>query len=241
VRSGTPRDDGCRLRGAHQLRADAARSCAKIKAELEKTDFGCLLLFSSSNKRYATATAATSPESTTTGATPSSPATGEPAHHLRFGSEAAAARLNSPGSRSGVSGAHDHVRRAGARLGRAAELHEGPADGLDRHVSGKNKTIGIDLMDSQLLLACRAAIASATTGPDAAGAHGQDRRRDPVPAQRPPPPSTRPSTPWPAFIHAGVRENDIQAEAAPGAPHARANGSSTSRSPALAHPPASAT
>ncbi|MDO8685512.1 MAG: hypothetical protein Q7J78_02455, partial [Clostridiales bacterium] len=35
---------------------------AKIKTEMEKTDFGCLILFDSGNKRYATSTAVASPE-----------------------------------------------------------------------------------------------------------------------------------------------------------------------------------
>ena len=67
---------------------------AKIKTELDKTDFSCLLLFDTGNKRYATATAVASPEVDNMGRYAIVPRTGEPIGLIR---RRFACRLSSTG------------------------------------------------------------------------------------------------------------------------------------------------
>ena len=68
---------------------------AKIKSAMKKTDLGCLLLFDTGNKRYATSTAVASPEVDNMARYAVVPRNGEP-YIFGFGSEVAAEKLNCP-------------------------------------------------------------------------------------------------------------------------------------------------
>src|SRR6056297_1051846 len=67
----------------------------KIKKEMEKSNLGCLLLFESGNKRYATSTAVASPEVDNMGRYAIIPRDGEP-YIFGFGSEVASEKINCP-------------------------------------------------------------------------------------------------------------------------------------------------
>ncbi len=68
---------------------------ARIQQAMENTDFSCLVLFANENKRYATSTAATSPEVCNMGRYAIVPRGGRP-YIFGFGSEVANAKLNCP-------------------------------------------------------------------------------------------------------------------------------------------------
>lgn len=188
---------------------------AKVKAELEKSDFGCLLLFSSSNKRYATATCATSPELDNYGRYTIIPRNGDP-YIFGFGSEVAAARLHAPWIAERAYPAHTTMFGAlvpdwGAPQNFMKDLQMV----LDRHGIGKNETIGIDLMDSQLLLALQAAGYRFGDGQDLMLRARMIKTDDEIGCLR-----NAAATVDAAFdaiarmVRAGVRENEIQAEGA---------------------------
>lgn len=65
----------------------------RIQKEMEKTDLGCMVLFANENKRYATATAATSPHCCNMGRYTIIPRGGQP-YIFGFGSEIAAIELS---------------------------------------------------------------------------------------------------------------------------------------------------
>ena len=66
---------------------------ARIQKFLEKTDFSCLILFATENKRYATSTAVASPEVDNMGRYAIVPRGGKP-YIFGFGSEVANERIN---------------------------------------------------------------------------------------------------------------------------------------------------
>ena len=65
----------------------------RIQQFLEKTEFSCLILFATENKRYATSTASTSPEVDNMGRYAIVPRGGKP-YIFGFGSEIAAQRIH---------------------------------------------------------------------------------------------------------------------------------------------------
>ena len=124
---------------------------AKIKAELEKTDFGCLLLFDNHNKRYATSTAVASPEVDNMGRFSIVPRNGEP-YIFGFGSEVAADKLNCPWIAERAFPAHTTMYGAlpkewGLYKNFLKDLHMV----LDAHGIKKSDPIGIDFLDGQLI------------------------------------------------------------------------------------------
>jgi len=126
---------------------------AKIKAEMEKTDLGCLLLFDSGNKRYATSTAVASPEVDNMGRYSIIPRNGEP-YIFGFGSEVAAEKINCPWIADRAYPAHTTMFGAlpknwGAYKNFIKDLNMV----LDLHGINKKDPIGVDYLDSQLILA----------------------------------------------------------------------------------------
>jgi Xaa-Pro aminopeptidase len=125
---------------------------AKIKAAMEKTDFGCLILFASENKRYATSTAVASPEVDNIGRYAIVPRNGAP-YIFGFGSEVAAEKINCPWIASRAYPAHTTMFGA---LPRAWKTHLDQFEKDLRMVMEENginpkAPIGIDIMDGQLL------------------------------------------------------------------------------------------
>ena len=127
---------------------------AKIKAAMEKTDFGCLILFASENKRYATSTAVASPEVDNMGRYAIVPRNGEP-YIFGFGSEVAAEKINCPWIADRAYPAHTTMFGA---LPREWENHLNGffADltmVLEENGISPEEPIGIDYLDGQLMCA----------------------------------------------------------------------------------------
>ncbi len=131
-----------------RLRRDRMR---KVQEALAKTDYGCLLLFDSHNKRYATSTAVASPEVDLMGRFAVVPRDGEP-YIFGFGSEVAAEKLNCPWIKDRTFPAHTTMFGA---LPKDWGLFENfvkdlemvlDAQGIDR-----SAPIGVDLLDGQLI------------------------------------------------------------------------------------------
>ena len=127
-----------------RLRKDRMR---KVQEALDKTDYGCLLLFDSHNKRYATSTAVASPEVDLMGRFAIVPRGGEP-HIFGFGSEVAAEKLNCPWIKDRTHPAHTTMFGA---LPKEWGLFENfikdlemvlDANGID-----KKAPIGVDLLE----------------------------------------------------------------------------------------------
>ena len=123
----------------------------KIKAEMAKTDLGCLILFDNHNKRYATATCAMSPELDNMGRYAIIPNGGEP-YIFGFGSEVAAEKMNCPWIADRAYPAHSTMFGA---LPIEWGLYENFINDLrmvlNNHNIPKDKPIGIDMIDGQLL------------------------------------------------------------------------------------------
>jgi len=132
-----------------RLRKDRVQ---KIKTEMDKTDLDCLLLFESGNKRYATSTAVASPEVDNMGRYAIIPRNGEP-YIFGFGSESAAEKLNCPWIADRTFPAHTTMfgalpREWGSYKNFIADLKMV----LNKHgISGKAH-IGVDMLDSQLIM-----------------------------------------------------------------------------------------
>lgn len=122
----------------------------KIKNELEKTDFSCLILFASENKRYATSTAVASPEVDNMGRYAIVPKNGEP-YIFGFGSEVAAEKINCPWIAERAYPAHTTMFGA---LPRSWGKYEGFLKDLRMVLDANNLSpkdrIGFDIMDAQL-------------------------------------------------------------------------------------------
>lgn len=125
----------------------------RIQKALEKTDLSCLVLFANENKRYATATAATSPHCCNMGRYAIIPRGGYP-YIFGFGSEIAAIKLHNPWISNNAYPAHttmfgalptdwDCAKRFIADL-RMVLQENGLSD---------KGTIGYDFMDAQLMQA----------------------------------------------------------------------------------------
>jgi Xaa-Pro aminopeptidase len=126
---------------------------AKIKAELNKTDLSCLLLFDTGNKRYATSTAVASPEVDNMGRYAIVPREGEP-YIFGFGSEVAAEKLNCPWIGDRAYPAHTTMFGALPKSFEASKaLVRDLQMVLEANGLSKNDPIGVDILDSQLILA----------------------------------------------------------------------------------------
>jgi len=187
---------------------------AKIMAELQKTDLGCLLLFDSGNKRYATSTAVCSPSVDNMGRYAIVPRNGEP-YIFGFGSEVASEKLHCPWIADRAFPAHTTMFGAlpqgyGATQNFLRDLRMV----LDRHGIGPKEPIGVDVLDSQLILALQEAGFRLGDGQDVMLSARMLKTDDEIQILR-----NAAATVDAAFdgvarlIRAGVRENDIQAEA----------------------------
>ncbi|MCC8189630.1 MAG: Xaa-Pro peptidase family protein, partial [Planctomycetes bacterium] len=126
---------------------------AKIKQAMEKTDFSCLLLFASENKRYATSTAVASPEVDNMGRYAIVPRNGEP-YIFGFGSEVAAEKLTCPWIADRAYPAHTTM--FGALPSAWGKYRDFIADlrmVLEQNGLRQTDRIGIDMLDAQLYLA----------------------------------------------------------------------------------------
>ena len=124
---------------------------AKMQAELEVTDLSCLLLFDNHNKRYATSTAVASPEVDNMGRYAIVPRNGKP-YIFGFGSEVAAEKLNCPWIADRAYPAHTTMYGA---LPKSWGLYKNFIEDLemvlDAHGLGKEDPIGVDVLDGQLI------------------------------------------------------------------------------------------
>jgi len=124
---------------------------ARIKEAMAKTDFGCLLLFDSGNKRYATSTAVASPEVDNMGRYAIIPRNGEP-YIFGFGSESAAEKINCPWIADRTFPAHTTMNGA---LPKSWKAYEGFLKDLrmvlDKHDISESEPIGVDNLDGQLI------------------------------------------------------------------------------------------
>jgi len=124
---------------------------AKIQAELEKTDLGCLVLFDNHNKRYATATAVASPEVCNMGRYAILPRGGEP-YIFGFGSETAAEKLYCPWIAERAFPAHTTMYGALPKeWGLYKNFLKDLTMVLDAHGIRKSQPIGVDFLDGQLI------------------------------------------------------------------------------------------
>lgn len=123
----------------------------KIQVEMAKTDYGCLLLFDSGNKRYATSTAVASPEVDNMGRYAIVPRNGAP-YIFGFGSEVAAAKINCPWIKDRAYPAHTTMFGA---LPRQWGMYEGFFKDLRMALSengiSEKDPIGVDILDGQLM------------------------------------------------------------------------------------------
>jgi len=188
---------------------------AKIKAELDKTDFSCLLLFDTGNKRYATSTAVASPEVDNMGRYAIVPRNGEP-YIFGFGSEVAAEKLNCPWIADRAYPAHTTMFGALPRSwGATNALVRDLEMVLDANGLSRNDPIGVDILDSQLILALPEAGLRLGDGQDVMLSARMIKTADEIAIMR-----LAAATVDAAFdgvarmLRPGIRENEIQAEAA---------------------------
>ena len=188
---------------------------AKIQAELEKTDLGCLLLFDSGNKRYATSTAVASPEVDNMARYSIVPHNGEP-YIFGFGSEVAAEKINCPWIADRAYPAHTTMFGAlpmpwGAHKSFISDLRMV----LEEHGIGPEEPVGVDILDSQLILAMQEEGVRIGDGQEVMLSARMTKTKDEIQIMR-----NAAATVDAAFdtvarmMRPGVRENDIQAEAA---------------------------
>ncbi len=125
----------------------------KIKKEMKKSNLGCLLLFESGNKRYATSTAVASPEVDNMGRYAIVPRDGEP-YIFGFGSEVASEKINCPWIADRAYPAHTTMFGA---LPQKWNTYKNFINDLKMVLAendiDETAPIGIDILDSQLYLA----------------------------------------------------------------------------------------
>jgi Xaa-Pro aminopeptidase len=186
----------------------------RVKAELEKTDFGCLLLFDNHNKRYATSTAVCSPEIDNMGRYAIVPRNGEP-YIFGFGSEVAAEKLHCPWIADRAYPAHTTLFGA---LPSNWDAHKRFIRDLrmvlDENGISPKEPIGIDVLDSQLILALQKEGVRFVDGQDVMMKARLIKTDDEIQIMR-----NAAATVDAAFdcvartLRPGIRENDIQAVA----------------------------
>ena len=186
---------------------------AKIKSAMKKTDLGCLLLFDTGNKRYATSTAVASPEVDNMARYAVVPRNGEP-YIFGFGSEVAAEKLNCPWIADRAFPAHTTMFGALPRGWKAyARFIDDIRMVLDKHGIGSDEPIGVDILDSQLILALQEYGLHVGDGQDVMLEARTVKTQDEIQIM-----ANAAATVDAAFdgiarlIRPGIRENDIQAE-----------------------------
>ena len=186
----------------------------KIKAEMEKTDLGCLLLFDNHNKRYATATAVASPEVDNMGRFAIVPGNGEP-YIFGFGSEVAAEKLNCPWIADRTFPAHTTMYGALPKSwGLNTNFLQDLQMVLDAHGLKKSDPIGVDFLDGQLITVLLEEGYQIADGQDVMLNARKIKTKDEIQIM-----ADGAAVVDAAFhrvarsIQPGIRENDIQAEA----------------------------
>ena len=187
---------------------------AKIKAELAKTDLGCLLLFDNHNKRYATSTAVASPEVDNMGRYAIVPRNGEP-FIFGFGSEVAAEKLYCPWIADRAYPAHTTMygvipKRWGLYKNFVKDLEMV----LDMHGLSKQDPIGVDILDGQLITVLQEEGYEIADGQDVMLDARMIKTEDEIRIMADAAAATDAAFHRVArALQPGVRENDIQAEA----------------------------
>lgn len=188
---------------------------AKVKDELTKTNLGCLLLFDNANKRYATATAVSHPEIDNIGRYAIIPRNGDP-YIFGFGSEVAAEKINCPWIAERTYPAHTTMFGAlPMGWGLYKNFLKDLRMVLDQHGIGSKEPIGVDILDSQTILALQEEGFRIADGQDVMLKARLIKTDGEIQVMR-----TAAATVDAAFdrvartIRPGVRENDLQAEAA---------------------------
>lgn len=123
----------------------------KIHKAMEKTDLGCLVLFDSGNKRYATSTAVASPEVDNMGRYAIVPRNGDP-YIFSISSEGAVQKENCPWIKDRVYPAHTTMFGA---LPKSWGSYEGFFKDLymvmEQNGIDKKAPVGVDILDGQLI------------------------------------------------------------------------------------------
>lgn len=129
----------------------------RIHRYMDVYHIGCLVLFESGNKRYATSTAVASPEVDNMGRYAIVPRGGEP-YIFGFGSEVAVEKVNCPWIADRAYPAHTPMYGAlPMEWGCYAEFLEDLEMVLEQTGIGRSELIGVDVVESQLLLAIQGA------------------------------------------------------------------------------------
>jgi Xaa-Pro aminopeptidase len=186
---------------------------AKIHDAMEKTELGSLLLFEPANKRYATSTAVASPEVDQMGRYAIIPRSGNP-YIFGFGSEVAAEKLYCPWIAERAFPAHTTMMGALPRHFKASDRFIQDLKMVLTENSIKSNVVGVDIIDSQLILALQEAGFKLGDGQDVMLEARLIKTEDEIMIIR-----QAAATVDAAFdrmassLRPGVRENDLQAEA----------------------------
>ena len=184
----------------------------RIQQALEQTHLGSLLLFEPGNKRYATSTAVASPEVDWMGRYAIVPR-GKKPYIFGFGSEVAAEKLYCPWIAERAYPAHTTMMGAlPGNFGASENFIKDLVMVLEEH-GLKNEPVGIDVLDSQLVLALQKAGFKLGDGQDVMLEARSVKNQDEIMIMR-----QAAATVDAAFdrmasvLRPGIRENDIQAE-----------------------------
>ena len=150
---------------------------SRIHQYMDQFDLSCLLLFETGNKRYATSTAVASPEVDNMARYAIVPRNGYP-HIFGFGSEVAAEKLNCPWIRETAFPAHSTMYGAlpmewGCYNNFIADL----TMVLDRHDIDHSLPVGVDMMESQIIVGCRKKGSGWRTGRRSCSMPGRSRTK----------------------------------------------------------------
>ena len=128
---------------------------SRIKKYMDQFNISCLVLFESGNKRYATSTAVASPEVDNMARYAIFPRDGKP-HIFGFGSEVAAEKLYCPWIKDRTFPAHSTMYGAlPMEWGCYNNFIKDLMMVLEEHDIPRDESIGIDIMESQLIVSLR--------------------------------------------------------------------------------------
>lgn len=123
----------------------------RIQEAMKKTEFGCLVLFANENKRYSTATAATSPHCCNMGRYAIIPRDGYP-YIFGFGSEIAAIKLHNPWIAEHAYPAHTNMFGAlPPSWNRSPGFISDLRMVLEANKISERAVVGYDFLDAQLM------------------------------------------------------------------------------------------
>ena len=126
---------------------------SRIKQYMDEFGINCLVLFETGNKRYATSTAVASPEVDNMGRYAIVPHNGEP-YIFGFGSEVASEKLNCPWIKDHTFPAHSPMYGAlPMKWGCYEKFLNDLYMVLEKHDINQKEQIGVDIVESQLILA----------------------------------------------------------------------------------------